>query len=185
MEQAAPGLRSRFLFAAIKDAQGNIRAIDTKVSILLAALAIPRREIASTFQSWHARGFAFTLTNVMTVLAIAAYVVAVIVAVRTLMGIGDATKHVRGARLKNSFYSGDLFRFSWLDALVNHPRAQSSKTVAEYVTALPQTREAIWEELAMEAMTLAYIRDVKIHRQRLAFGATVVAGALALLALLL
>lgn len=176
--------RTRFLFSAIADGQSTIRAVDTKVSILLAALAIPLREVALVLAAWHETGYAWSGRNVIFAFAILAYVIAAVVAVRTLVGIGDATVHVRGARLENSFYSGGLFRFSLLDALFNHPRAQSARTVSEFMAALPQTEPAIVEELSMEAMAVAYIRDIKLHRQRIAFGATVAAGALALAGLI-
>ncbi|MDQ2663496.1 MAG: hypothetical protein M3Y18_05605 [Candidatus Eremiobacteraeota bacterium] len=177
--------RARFLFTAIRDCQDTIRAVDTKVSILLAALAIPLREVATSVAAWHSHGYLVTLGNVLLTAAILTYVLAAVVAVRTLVGIGDATVHVRGARLENSFYSGGLFRFSPWDALFNHPKAKSTKTVAEFTRDLPQSEGAMVEELSMEAMAVAYIRDIKLHRQRVAFGATVVAGALGLLGLIL
>jgi hypothetical protein len=40
------------------------------------------------------------------------------------------------------------------------------------------------EELAIEMIALAYIRDLKLYRQRLAFAATVTAGAVAFIALI-
>jgi len=69
-----------FLLEAIKDIQGTIRAVDTKVSILLAALAIPLPQVALFFSYWHGRGFSPTWGHVLMVLGIALYVTAVYVA---------------------------------------------------------------------------------------------------------
>ena len=89
-----------FLLEAIKDIQGTIRAVDTKVSILLAALAIPLPQVALFFSYWHTRGFSPTWGHVVMILGIALYVTAVYVAVKTLVGIGDATGHGQQRRLR-------------------------------------------------------------------------------------
>jgi len=173
-----------FLLSSIKDIQGTIRAVDTKVSILLAALAIPLPQVAMFFAYWHSRGFSVALGNVVMILAVMMYVLAVYVAVKTLVGIGDATGHIRGVRVQNTFYAGGMFKLDWRNSLRDRPGVQSSKTVDEYITSLPATRDGMVEELAIEAMALAYIRDIKLYRQRLAFSATVAAGAIAVLGLI-
>ena len=176
--------RMHFLLEAIKDVQGTIRAVDTKVSILLAALAIPLPQVAVFFSYWHARGFSPTWGHLLMVLCIALYVTAVYVAVKTLVGIGDATGHIRGVRMQNTFYAGGMFRLSCRDGLADRLSVQSSKTVDEYIASLPVTRNGMIEELSIEMMALAYIRDLKLYRQRLAFVTTVTAGAVAFIALI-
>lgn len=173
-----------FVLSSIKDIQGTIRAVDTKVSILLAALAIPLPQVALFFGFWHSNGFSATWSHLMMVLAVLLYVGAVYVAVKTLVGIGDATGHVRGVRVQNTFYAGGLFRLDWRDALSDRASVQSAKSVDEYIASLPTTRAATLEELTIEMLALAYIRDVKLYRQRMAFSATVAAGAVALIALI-
>jgi len=173
-----------FLLEAIKDIQGTIRAVDTKVSILLAALAIPLPQVAVFFAYWHARGFSATWGHMLMVLAIVLYITAVYIAVKTLVGIGDATGHVRGVRMQNTFYAGGMFRLNWRDSLADRLSLKSSKTVDEYIASLPSTRIGMVEELAIEMMALAYIRDLKLYRQRSAFTATVTAGAIAFIALI-
>lgn len=184
MSEPADGEQMYFLLSAIKDMQGTIRAIDTKVSILLAALAIPIQQLATFFPYWRANGFSGSAQHVCMVAAVCAYLVAVYVAVRTLVAIGDATGRVRGVRLENSFYAGGMFALSLRDAFVNHPGVQSTRSVQEYVAGLPRTHDAMIEELAIESMALAYIRDLKLYRQRIAFSATMLAGALGLVGLI-
>jgi hypothetical protein len=184
MMELAFSERMHFLLSSIKDIQGTIRAVDTKVSILLAALAIPLPQVALFFAYWHGRSFTPTVGHIVMVAAIVLYVSAVYVAVKTLVGIGDATGHIRGVRMQNSFYAGGMFRLDWRDSLADRPAVKSSKTVDEYIASLPATRHGMVEELAIEMMALAYIRDIKLYRQRLAFSATVAAGAVAVLGLI-
>jgi hypothetical protein len=61
---------------------------------------------------------------------------------------------------------------------------QSSKTVDEYIGSLPTSQETMKEELVTEMMALAYIRDIKLYRQRLAFTAAVLAGGVAVIGLI-
>jgi len=184
MMELAFSEQMHFLLSSIKDIQGTIRAVDTKVSILLAALAIPLPQVALFFAYWHGRSFTPTVGHIVMVAAIILYVTAVYVAVKTLVGIGDATGHIRGVRMQNTFYAGGMFRLDWRDSLADRPSVKSSKTVDEYIASLPATRHGMVEELAIEMMALAYIRDIKLYRQRLAFSATVAAGAVAVLGLI-
>jgi hypothetical protein len=178
------GAQMYFLLSSIKDIQATIRAIDTKVSILLAALAIPLPQVAIFFAYWHARGFSASVAHIVMALAVALYVLAVYVAVRTLVGIGDATPHIRGVKMMNTFYAGGMFGLDWRDSLRDRPSVQSSKTVDEYIESLPTSQETMKEELVTEMMALAYIRDIKLYRQRLAFTAAVLAGGVAVIGLI-
>ena len=60
-----------FLIEAVKDIQGTIRAIDTKVGILLAVLAIPLPIVQSSLNNFHTHGPALTPTNVLGGLVLA------------------------------------------------------------------------------------------------------------------
>ena len=86
--------------------------------------------------------------------------------------------------MQNTFYAGGMFRLNWRDSLADRLAVKSSKTVDEYIASLPSTRGGMVEELAIEMMALAYIRDLKLFRQRSAFAATVTAGAIAFIALI-
>lgn len=178
------GEQLHFLLSSIKDIQGTIRAVDTKVAILLAALAIPLPQVGLFFSSWHLAGYAASPPHIIMALAVAFYVVAVYLAVKTLVGIGDATGHIRGVRLQNTFYAGGMFALNWRDLLANRAGTVSTKSMDDYIAMLPVTRQAIVEELATETMALAYIRDIKLYRQRWAFMTTVAAGAAAVIGLI-
>src|SRR5581483_10948175 len=108
---------------------------------------IPLPQVAVFFTYWHSNGFSATSSHVLMALAVLIYISAVYVAVKTLVGIGDATGHVRGVRMQNTFYAGGLFTLGWRDALANRAAVQSAKTVDEYVEALPKTRDSMLEEL--------------------------------------
>ncbi|MGH7709092.1 MAG: hypothetical protein ACREM6_14415 [Vulcanimicrobiaceae bacterium] len=173
-----------FMLESVKDSQATIRAIDTKVSILLAALSIPLDRIATTLLGWHAHGFALSLGNVIVALGVALYALAIFVAIRTLSGIGNAAPHVVGARSHNVFYAGGLFGFTWADAFAGRRNVQSRFSLGEYVKRMPGTYAAVVLELTSEIMSLAYIRDLKLHRQRTAYALTISAAIVALIGIL-
>ncbi|MGH7729573.1 MAG: hypothetical protein ACREM2_12405 [Vulcanimicrobiaceae bacterium] len=173
---------TQFLFASVADIQGTIRAIDTKVSILLAALAIPLPLVRERFAAWHAHPFAWSAPDVLAALAIVVYGLAALAALRTLGGIGNAGRNIEGARHANAFYAGGLFRWSWPDLFVSRSGVRSNRSLAEFVKGLPASTEDVVLDLASEVMTLAYIRDLKLYRQRGTLSLTVAALALGLLA---
>jgi len=174
-----------FLIESVKDSQGTIRAIDTKVSILLAALSIPIKDVADTISGWHTAGFHVGIESTFKVLAIVAYVLAVYVSVRTLSGLGNSAPHVVGSGSHNMFYAGGLYPFSFMDAFVGRTSIQSKRTLQQYIHSMPGDHHAVVTELTSEIMSLAFIRDLKLYRQRISYLLSLIAGVLAVLALLL
>ena len=164
-----------FLIEAVKDIQGTIRAIDTKVGILLAVLAIPLPLVQSALRDFHARGAAVTPANVVGGLAFLAWVVAALVAIRALTGVGNASKHVRAELPPDDlFYAGGQFRLRWIDALITRDAPLSARSIEDYAAAVPTDADAVNLHLSFEVLSLAYIRDLKIYRQKIAFELTAV-----------
>ncbi len=175
-----------FLIEAVKDSQETIRAIDTKVGILLAALAIPLPTVEHVFTEIHAHGATLSFATVLGGLGFVAWVGAALVAVRALTGVGNASMHVRAEhKPENMFYAGGLYAFGPLDALLTRGGPSSRTSIEEYAANIPMSPDAVNTQLAYEVLSLAYIRDLKIHRQKIAFEATAVAIVLAVLALVL
>jgi hypothetical protein len=161
---------------AVKDIQATIRAIDTKMGILLAALVLPLKDVAERFAAMHSAGG--NVAAAIVIFATISYVLAIFVAIATLSGIGTAHVHVDGTPQLNTFYAGGLFKFNAFDAFFRRKAVRSSLSVAEFAEAVPKTCEQMTLDLSAEIMTLAYIRDLKVLRQRLAFAFT--AGAFVL-----
>lgn len=170
---------------ALFDTQGTIRAVDTKVGILLAALAIPLPYVMQAL-STHARTTHVDAGTVFGYLALFAYVVAGFVAIRALTGTGNAAKHLsRANRPPDVFYLGSLYRLGWFDSAFNRRGNAAQRSLDEIVEAVPRDTEGLLRVLVDELMTIAYIRDIKLHRQRIAFELTAAAFILAVLAMLL
>ena len=174
-----------FLIEAVKDIQGTIRAIDTKVGILLAVLAIPLPIVQTALHDVHAHGATLTPANVLGALAFLAWVTAALVAIRALTGVGNASKHVRAEQPPDDlFYAGGQYRLAWIDALVTRDAPLSSRSIEDYAAAVPTAPEAVSLHLSFEVLSLAYIRDLKIFRQQFAFelsAAAIVLGFLSLI----
>ena len=178
--------RATLLFAAVLDSQGTIRAVDTKVGILLAALAIPLPYVLQALSAERSTAYHFSFDVLCGWLAAAAYVIAGFVAIRALTGTGDAgAKLTRANRPPDVFYLGGLYRFGLIDAAINRRGMTARRDLEEIVAAIHTETVDILRVLANELMTLAYIRDVKLHRQRIAFELTAIALILALLTMLL
>lgn len=176
--------QTSLLFEAIKDTQGTIRAIDTKVGILLAALAIPFAHVAQAVSAARGQALHLNLATGCGSLALTAYVVAGFVAIRALMGTGNVGAQVsRSNRPPDVFYLGGLYRLGWLDAALNRRGKVSRRELDDVVSAIPDETDGILRVLVNELMTLAYVRDVKVHRQRIAFELTALAFVLAIVAL--
>jgi hypothetical protein len=162
-----------FLIEAVKDIQGTIRAIDTKVGILLAVLAIPLPIVQTSLRDFHSHGAALTPTNVFGGFAFLAWVIAALVAIRALTGVGNASKHVRAeAPPDDLFYAGGQFRLRWIDAVVTRDAPLSTRSIEEFAAAVPMAAETVNLHLSFEVLSLAYIRDLKIYRQKIAFELT-------------
>jgi hypothetical protein len=177
--------RVSLVIEAVKDAQATIRAIDTKVGILLAALAIPLPYVVTALATVQRETIHFSIAVVFGWLALACYTAAVFVAIRALVGIGNAAGCVKGAvRPPDVFYLGGLYRLGWLDALFNRRNSVSGRSLEEIVASVPSETDSVLKLLVNELMILAYIRDVKLHRQKIAFELAAGAFVLALLTLL-
>ena len=152
---------------SIKDIQGTIRAVDAKIGILLAALAFPLKDVAEHYISTHSNGISFA--SVLFTLAIISYGLGILLSVLTLSGIGGSHYHATGTEHFNTFYAAGLFRLNFIDALFRRKEMRSTMSVEKFVDEIPKTCDRMLLDLAAEIMQLAYIRDLKILRQRYAF----------------
>jgi hypothetical protein len=152
---------------SIKDIQGTIRAVDAKIGILLAALAFPLKDVAERYIAAHSSGISFA--SVFFTLAIISYGIGILLSVLTLSGIGGSHYHATGTGHFNTFYAAGMFRLNFIDALFRRREIRSSMSVEKFVDEIPKTCDRMLLDIAAEIMQLAYIRDLKILRQRYAF----------------
>jgi len=152
---------------AVKDIQGTIRAIDAKMGILLAALAFPIKDVSDQFIQLH--GSRLAPGSLILTAAVISYALSIFVTIATVSGIGASHMHIRGAMKFNSFYAGGLFKFKLLDSFFRRGEVLSSMSVSEFARIVPTKYADMIDGLSEEIISLAYIRDLKILRQRMAF----------------
>lgn len=176
-----------FLIEALRDTQSTIRAVDTKVGVLLAALAIPLPYAKVAFVALQRIGGpAHVVAFILGTLAAVAYVAAALTGVRALVGIGDASAHVTNEHRPDAvFYAAGLYNLTLADALFTRRGVSSRRSLEQYAASVPRAAEDVVEHLSFEMMTVAYVRDVKLFRQKIAFDLAVASLVLAVVALLL
>lgn len=166
-----------YLYQAISDIQGTIRAIDTKLSILLVILSLPFTNLGKIYN----RISVLLKSNpqisieivfvAMTVIFSVTWLIAFVSALRGIISVDNPSKHISGIeQTKNgSFYSSGLFNLALIDCFFNRKKVMSRSSFSELLSNLPVKTEQIANELRFEQLKLAYIRDIKLNRQLWAF----------------
>ena len=156
-----------FLYAAINDCQSTIRAIDTKLGALLAAILVP---ISVIDKIWSViESFINAQDHILATISGYAFFIIwgiiVLVLVRTLSAISNPKIHIQGSNsLSGAFYCGGQFSFNLLDIILNRKSIQSKDQISVIATRHPKEAGDIQKELVFEQMKLVYIRDIKLHR---------------------
>lgn len=163
---------SAFLDRAIEENQLTIRAIDIKVTALLAAILAPLAAISRVFA--HLENFyciwpqwpMFAVNMIFLLL----WWLALVCLVLAIGAIDNPAIHIPQVKqYRGSFYAGGLFNLTWVDAILNRSNVMARKNPENYMAELPRTPDEIVNELVFEQMKLAYIRDIKLNRLKWAF----------------
>lgn len=150
--------KSGFLYEAIKDAQGTIRALDFKANALLVTMALFVTNLSRFLDAVDAsrtkRPELAWIVVGLALLGIVTWLVAVTSAFLALRSRVDPAHHisVKGCA-KGTFYDA----------------SPGDVSVTRRVTELPGDEDAAVCELAYEHMKLAYIRGLKVHHTNGAF----------------
>ncbi|GIA88561.1 hypothetical protein VCSRO41_1040 [Vibrio cholerae] len=150
--------------AAIQDCQATIRATDVKVGALLTGLLLPFSQIS---QIWKYLEQLSTLIECRAVIYLffVLWLLAIYSLVRTISAIDNPSNHiVNESTCKGTFYGGRLYRFGFLDTLLNREIIKADKDIASFAATYPNTLDEIELELSFEHMKLIYIREIKLHR---------------------
>jgi len=159
--------KSDFILSAIHDSQSTIRSIDVKVAALLTGMLVP---ISSLGKIWNHLVHISSLTSNCVAILIGTsflllWLIAILSLVRTLSAIDNPADHiVNSSEYKGIFYGGGLFRFGWLDVLLNRSVIKANKDVAAFSQTYPDNENEIVSELSFEHMKLIYIREIKLYR---------------------
>lgn len=165
--------KTNFLYAAIADAQGTIRATDSKIGLLMVMLIIPFTKLGTIYNKC-----SLLLENDNRILAQCATVHIVIfvflwllsfwAAIMAVNGIDDPSKHIDGEKPSGVFYSGGLFVPTFLDAFFK-TQLLAKKQLQMQLRDLPTSIEALHNELIYEHAKVVYIRQMKMNRLKHAF----------------
>ena len=165
----------QFLYASIADIQSTIRAIDSKVNYLLVVLFLPLTKLGAIFgkfaqlfahHSATVRWFAFTSSILFTV----CWLLSTMCALLTLLAIGDSKERISGERPDSTFHPSSLFDIGFLNALSLNARHAIKRDFKEHYDSIPEDKESIAEQLAVEQVKLMYIVALKGCRSRYAYG---------------
>jgi len=165
-----------FLSNSIEDIQNTIRAIDAKIGFLIAILMIPLAYLSNIINliiSIIQRDSSCILLIFIyfcIVLFIITWLLAILSSIIAITAIANPRKQIdKGEKCKGSFYAGGLFQLTIMDLFFYRKSKKSSISLTNQVLSLPRNKTEIVKELTFEQMKLAYIRDIKILRQRWAF----------------
>lgn len=164
-----------FLYASITDIQSAIRVNDTKAAVVMGILILALSntgKIYLNFSKLHQTVFCgpgqwqlWALIMLFFVTWLAAFVAAM----RSVMAIHNPKSHVTLTDCPSgTFYNGGLYDLGFCDAFVSRD-ITSKVSLEDYVKKLPDTIDAIKQELVFEQMKLAYIRDMKAVRLKWAY----------------
>jgi len=165
-----------FLINSINDSQGIIKAVDTKIGVLIAILSFPLTNIGKIYtcisslliNSDGLRHYSYIFVSITF---FCFWFIAFYVAIKGIIAIGNPSKNILVLESKpnGSFYSGDLFKYKVRDIFYNCDTTKSNRTLTEQIKSIPSTDESLIRELIFEQMKVVFIRDKKILRLNKAF----------------
>ncbi len=176
MDKPINKYKLNFQYQAILDAQSAIRAIDTKIGILLIVILIPLSNLSSI--RFHISNICppigvnlqFFMFTIIAFVFFLVWILAFFSAIRAIIAIDNPSSHILGCEsLKGAFYCPGLYRLGFWDFILNRKTLMAQKNLLDVYKSIPTSIEDISMELTFEQMKLAYIRDVKFLRQKWAF----------------
>lgn len=154
-----------FIKAALDDTQLTIRALDVKVGAILILLLAPFPALGRIFAALE------QIFNIqprflmigLCCLFILCWALAIITLVRGLAPLDNPANHIGSPGMAVGVYYGSgLFKFAFVDALLNRDVIQATKPLSTVISQFPSDESGVISELIFEHMKLCYIREVKI-----------------------
>ena len=164
-----------FMYQAINDTQGTIRAIDVKLGFLFVVIFMPLTAVVEISKSISVLWESNYHYGIIVILVALAWLLSVFFLFLGLSPILAVNNHISTIQspVTEAFFSGGIPFIKRRDSIsVKHIRA--SKTLKEYVESIPDSEDAIINELAYEKMKISFIRNVKSIRTTMCTYATLV-----------
>jgi hypothetical protein len=162
------GIKSVFLYAAIADAQGTIRATDSKIAVLMVILAIPLTKLGNIYRDCFAlynneNRCVSNLSIILIFIFCCLWLISFWTAIRALHPVDNPADHIDGERPTGIFYSGGLFQPNFWAANFKC-FSKAHRQIQHQLGQLPSSAEDLIKELTFEHMKLIYIRTIKLKR---------------------
>lgn len=156
-----------FISLSITDTQSTIRAVDTKIGILIVFICIPLTNISKVFSSIdkvltdHSTWYIYTLIALFSI----SWIFSIIISIRAISAIDNPSKHIiNNSECKGAFYAGYLYSPGLLDTLFNRDILKANIDLVSHYNLIPDNADRIATELTFEQMKLIYIREIKFNR---------------------
>lgn len=156
-----------FISLSITDTQSTIRAVDTKIGILIVFICIPLTNISKVFSSIdkvltdHSIWYIYTLFALFSI----SWIFSIIISIRAISAIDNPSKHIiNNSECMGSFYAGYLYSPGILDTVFNRDILKANKDLVSHYNLIPEKADRIANELTFEQMKLIYIREIKFNR---------------------
>lgn len=169
----------QFLYASISDIQNTIRLIDAKIGFIVVFLLIPLSKLGKITTSFiclypvYASMWQQLLFFILLFVFAGLWFLAFLCAFKAVSSIDNPAYHIAGyKKMKGTFFSGGLYKLNLADAVINRRSLLSTQNVNEHTAILPQDSAQLIDELTFDQMKLAYIRDIKLFRQKWAYRLT-------------
>lgn len=153
-------MKPGFLYSAINDTQGTIKALDVKLGFLFVIIFAPLTAVEPAF-----RIFMYIQAEMNSYMALC-YVELFLwffSVIYLFLGVSAISNPEMIKSNKSPFYDGDIFEFSLCQSIFEN-NINPKKTVAQKIKELPRNENELIETLVQEKIKLAYIRDLKIKR---------------------
>lgn len=159
--------RVNFLLASIVDMQSSIRAYDTKIIAIFVIIALPITQLNLLISIYYQLIKASVFWGIILLGSfVFCWLMSLIFSFLCVLSIDnpvDKAKNDSGA--KGFFYTGNLYNLKFKNLLFINSVKSTSKLSDRLHSILVMNVE---EELVYEQMKLAYIRDIKSKRQKVA-----------------
>jgi len=171
-------LQREFLYNAIQDTVSTIRAVDTKIHIVLGMYLIPiavSDKISNAsltwykLQDWGNLCLLQIIALILLSISILIWIYGLVISIAGIIAISNPVKAINlgNESPKGTFYyvgklvKKDIFNYK-IDAKLD-----------KFIENLPLNEADIIKELSFELMKLGFIRDLKIKRHKLAASAII------------
>ena len=163
-----------FLYQSISDTQGTIKAIDAKIGFLLIFLVIPITNVNRIYLMLlpllsQKLPHLFLYVHYAWIAAFCScWFLAFVAAVKGITALDNPALHINNIDnpRNGTFYFGGSYKFGAIDTFFNRKSVKSAMSLENFQRILPLAELDLIGELAFEKMKLAYIRDLKMLRQK-------------------